>query len=81
LNSWRLNLYPLGVSYIGTIRVDLTTYLDSGASTLKNLKVGGKGSYSIPAEIQVEFGNESGLLQFKALIKGEEAGKVHIRFD
>ncbi|CZR66898.1 related to hsp70 protein [Phialocephala subalpina] len=69
------------VTYVGKIRVDLTSYLDSDSSGRKDLKIGGKGSYSIAAEVQVEFGNESGILQFKTVIDGKEAGKTSIDFD
>lgn len=77
----RLNFDTLGVTYVGKIRVDLTSYLESDSSSKRALKIGGKGSYSISAEVQVEFGNESGILQFKTVIDGEEAGKTSIDFD
>ncbi|KAF8848716.1 Hsp70 family protein-like protein [Acephala macrosclerotiorum] len=69
------------VTYVGKIRVDLTSYLETDSSNRRDLKIGGKGSYSISAEVQVEFGNESGILQFKTVIDGEEVGKTSIDFD
>ena len=73
--------WAIGVSYVGKINVDLKLYLDHESSSRKSLKFGGRGSYSVSAELQVEFGNDSGLLQFKALVDGKEAGKAFIDFD
>ena len=80
-NDRRLKFDSLGVSYVGKIRVDLKSYLDSESSSKRDLKLSGKGSYSISGEVQVEFGNESGVLQFKTMLDGEEAGKTSIDFD
>lgn len=66
---------------MGKIRTNLTMYLSYEGACRKSLKFGGEDSYSISAELQVEFGSDSGALEFKLMVDGKEAGEALIEFD
>lgn len=77
----KADVLDLGVRWVGTMCVDVAAYMTDKFSCPQKHKGSEDRTYSIPVDLKLAFGSDSGVLEFRAFVGEEEAGKKWIDFD